>query len=56
MKYVHIVKSWTRENEFAVVYAQEKEELTKYLSEGYSLVSKTEWGYCLEKPKTVCDN
>jgi len=53
LKYVHIVKSWIRENEYDVVYAESKEELTKYLSEGYELVAKTEWGYCLRKPKTI---
>ena len=53
LKYVHIVKDWVKENEFVVVYAQGKEELTKYLSEGFELVAQTEWGYCLRKPKTV---
>ena len=53
LRYVHIVKSWIKENEYDVVYAQSKEELTKYLSEGYELVAKTEWGYCLRKPKTI---
>jgi hypothetical protein len=50
---VHIVKAWVKENEYNVVYAEGKEELTKYLSEGYELVAKTEWGYCLRKPKTL---
>ncbi len=36
-----------------VVYAETKEELTKYLQEGYELVTKTEWGYCLRKPKII---
>ncbi|MCX8177020.1 MAG: site-specific integrase [Candidatus Bathyarchaeota archaeon] len=53
LRYVHIVKAWVRENEFEVVYADSKEELTKYLSEGYELVAKTEWGYCLRKPKML---
>jgi integrase len=53
LRYVHIVKAWVRENEFEVVYAEDKAELTKYLSEGYELVAKTEWGYCLRKPKTI---
>jgi integrase len=52
LRYVHIVKAWVKENEYDVVYAESKEELTKYLSEGYELVAKTEWGYCLRKPKT----
>jgi len=53
LKYVHIVKSWIKSNEYDVVYAESKDELTKYLSEGYSLVTKTDWGYCLNKPKTL---
>ncbi|MEM3356492.1 MAG: tyrosine-type recombinase/integrase [Candidatus Bathyarchaeia archaeon] len=53
LRYVHIVKSWIRENEFDVVYAEDKIELTKYLSEGYELIAKTEWGYCLRKPKLI---
>ena len=53
LRYVHIVKSWIKENEYDVVYAEDKEELTKYLSEGYELVAKTEWGYCLRKPKAL---
>jgi integrase len=53
LRYVHIVKSWIRSNEYDVVYAENKEELTKYLSEGFSLVTKTDWGYCLNKPKTL---
>lgn len=53
MKYVHIVKSWIKSNEYEVVYAENKEELTKYLSESFSLVAKTDWGYCLSKPKTI---
>ena len=53
LRYVHIVKSWIKENQYDVVYAQSKEELTKYLSEGYELVARTEWGYCLRKPKTI---
>ncbi|MEM3573723.1 MAG: site-specific integrase [Nitrososphaeria archaeon] len=53
LKYVHIVKQWIRENEYNVVYANDKEELTKYLKEGYELVTKTEWGYCLRKPKII---
>jgi hypothetical protein len=50
---VHIVKAWVRENEFEVVYAESKEELSKYLSEGYEFVVKTEFGYCLRKPKSM---
>ncbi|MCW1308348.1 MAG: site-specific integrase [Candidatus Parvarchaeota archaeon] len=53
LRYVHIVKEWIRENEYHVVYAETKEELTKYLSEGYELVAKTEWGYCMRKPKMI---
>lgn len=52
LKYVHIVKSWIKSNEFEVVYAEDKADLSKYLSEGYTLVTKTDWGYCLTKPKT----
>ncbi|MEM2741976.1 MAG: tyrosine-type recombinase/integrase [Nitrososphaeria archaeon] len=53
LKYVHIVKQWVKENEYDVVYANSQEELTKYLKEGYELVTKTEWGYCLRKPKII---
>ncbi|MEM3713919.1 MAG: site-specific integrase [Nitrososphaeria archaeon] len=53
LKYVHIVKQWIRENEYDVVYANSQEELTKCLREGYELVTKTEWGYCLRKPKPI---
>ena len=53
LKYVHIVKSWIKSNEYDVVYATGKLELTKYLSEGYVLVTKTDWGFCLTKPKTL---
>jgi len=53
LKYVHIVKSWIQENQYDVVYAESKEDLTKYLSIGYELVARTEWGYCLRKPKTI---
>ena len=53
LRYVHIVKAWVKENEYDVVYAIDKAELTKYLSEGYELVTKTDWGYCLRKPKTL---
>jgi integrase len=53
LKYVHIIKLWIRENEYDVVYATDKEELTKYLKEGYELLTKTEWGYCLRKPKCL---
>jgi integrase len=49
--YVHVVKSWVKENEYDVVYATDKEELSKFLSEGYEFVVKTEYGYCLRKPK-----
>lgn len=52
LKYFHLVKLRVREGEFDVVYASEKTEFTKYLLEGYSLVSKTEWGYSLTKPKS----
>jgi len=53
MKYVHIVKSWVKSNEFDVVYAEDKVELTNYLSNGYALVAKTDWGFCLRKEKLV---
>ncbi len=53
LRYVHIVKSWIKSNEYDVVYAESKEELTSYLSEGFNLVTKTDWGYCLNKPKTL---
>lgn len=53
LKYVHIVKQWIKENEYDVVYATDKEELTKHLKEGYELLTKTEWGYCLRKPKML---
>ena len=53
LKYVHIVKSWIRENEYDVVYATDKQELTKFLSEGYELVTNTNYGYCLRKPKLI---
>jgi len=52
-KYIHIVKSWVKENEFETVYAETKEDLTKYLSEGYTFITKTEWGYALTKPKSL---
>jgi integrase len=51
LRYVHIVKSWIKSNEYDVVYAENKAELTKYLSEGYNLVTKTDWGFCITKPK-----
>ncbi len=54
LRYIHIVKSWVKANEYNVVYADSKEELTRYLADGYSLVTKTEWGYCLNKPKPIC--
>ena len=51
-KYVHFVDEfWIKANEYDVVYAENKDELTKYLSEGYTMVTKTDWGYCLTKPK-----
>lgn len=53
MRYVHIVKSWVKSNEYDVVYAENKEELTKYLSDGYSLVTKTDWGICLRREKMI---
>ena len=53
MRYVHIIKGWIKENEFDVVYATTQQELTKYLSEGFELTTKTEWGYCLKKPKSL---
>jgi integrase len=56
LRYVHIVRTWVKENEFNVVYAQGKDELTKYLSEGYELVAHTEWGYCLRKPKSLVNS
>ena len=52
-KYVHFVDEfWIKSNERDVVYAESKEELTKCLSEGYHLEIKTDWGYCLTRPKT----
>ncbi len=51
LRYVHIIKSWNSANTYDVVYATEKSELTRYLSEGYEYVTKTEYGYCLRKPK-----
>lgn len=56
LKYVHIVRSWIKENEYNVVYAQLKEELEKYLTEGFTLVTKTECGYVLTKPKTLFED
>jgi hypothetical protein len=50
---VHIVKAWIEENEYDVVYSNDKVELSKYLAEGYELVTNTEWGYCLRKPKSI---
>jgi len=55
LRYVHIVKEWVRESEYEVVYAESKEELTKFLKQGYELVTKTEWGYCLRRPKRVVE-
>jgi len=55
LKYVHIIKAWIKDNEYNVVYAESKDELTKYLSEGYKLETKTEWGYCLTKPKELAE-
>ena len=51
LRYVHIVKAWIKENCYDVVYSTDKQEFSKYLQEGYELVQKTEWGYCLRKPK-----
>ncbi|MEM3692446.1 MAG: tyrosine-type recombinase/integrase [Candidatus Bathyarchaeia archaeon] len=56
LRYVHLAKTWYKENEFVVIYAQTKEELTKSLQEGYELVAKTEWGYCLRKPKSMMES
>jgi len=53
LRYIHIVKSWIKEDEYDVVYARSREELAKYLAEGYEFITKTEWGYCLRKPKTI---
>ena len=53
LKYVHIVKSWIKSDNYNVVYATDKKELTNYLTEGYTLVTKTDWGYCLTKPKQL---
>jgi integrase len=53
LRYIHIVKSWIRENEYDVVYTSDKLEFSKLLSEGYELVTNSEWGYCLRKPKTI---
>jgi hypothetical protein len=35
------------------VFSDDKEELSKFLSEGYTLIHKTEWGYCFRKPKGI---
>jgi len=51
LRYVHIVKSWIHSDQYDVGYTDEREESTKYLSDGFELVEKTEWGYCLRKPK-----
>jgi integrase len=53
MRYIHIIKSWIRENEYDVVFTEDKTELSKFLSEGYEFVVKTEYGYCLRKPKCL---
>ena len=53
LKYVHIVKLWIKSDNYKVVYAEDKQELTNYLTEGYTLVTKTDWGYCLTKPKQI---
>jgi len=53
LKYVHIIKSWIKENEYDVIYATTKEEFSKYLSEGYTFITTTEWGHCLTKPKSL---
>jgi hypothetical protein len=53
LRYVHIVKAWIKEDQYDVVYTDDKVELSKYLSEGYELVTRTEWGYCLRKPKSI---
>ncbi len=53
LRYVHIVKSWIKEDQYDVVYAETKEELTQFLREGFQLVTKTEWGYCLKRPKSI---
>jgi len=53
LKYVHIIKSWIRENEYDIVFTEDKTELSKFLSEGYEFVVKTEYGYCLRKPKCL---
>jgi hypothetical protein len=42
-----------KKNEYDVVYTDAKDTLSKYLSEGYDLIEKTEWGYCLRKPKST---
>lgn len=51
LKYIHVVTSWIKEGEYDVVFTQDKAEFSKFLSEGYTLIEKTEWGYCLRKPK-----
>ena len=53
LRYVHIVKAWIKENQYDVAYSTDKQEFTKYISEGYELIDKTEWGYCLRKPKSA---
>ena len=39
-----------KEKHYTVKFVETKEELEKLLTEGFELVSKTEWGYCLRKP------
>lgn len=53
LKYIHIVKSWVRDEQFDVVYAASKEDLSRYLSEGYTFITKSEWGYVLRRPKML---
>ncbi|MEM3378320.1 MAG: hypothetical protein QW674_05180, partial [Candidatus Bathyarchaeia archaeon] len=53
MKYVHTAKSMIRENEYDVVFTQDKAELAAKLAEGYEYVANTEFGHCLRKPKNT---
>ena len=51
LKYVHLAKTVMKEQEYDVIFAQDRETLKAKLAEGYEYVAKTEWGYCLRKPK-----
>ncbi|MGB9841284.1 MAG: tyrosine-type recombinase/integrase [Candidatus Bathyarchaeales archaeon] len=53
MKYVHIAKSIIKDQEYDVVFTQDKAELAAKLAEGYEYVAHTEFGHCLRKPKNT---